>query len=157
MDVVIMAKAMSVCVLNGNEVKMEDKQKLIVGQCSFKGAIDLCVAGLIDIDEIDSFTETKTDMIMKLGQGTTYKYPKEVSAPTTYSGGNSNKPSDKQLGFIKRLIKEVPKSMGDEAQEKVSNGMSGKEASALIESLLQAKEDSKPVAKTPTDENEAPF
>ena len=62
-----------------------DKQRLIVGQCSFKGAIDLCVAGLIELDEIDSFTETKTDMIMKLGQKVSYKYPKEVKAPATQS------------------------------------------------------------------------
>ena len=91
-------------------------------------------------------------MWSKYGFENTYEsYP-----PKSQSSGNSE-PSDKQLNFIKKLLKEVPKSVSDPAQTQVDNGLTGLGASQLIKSLLEEKEKNEPVAKEPANEFESPF
>mgnify|MGYP003111896633 CR=1 FL=1 len=129
------------------------KDRAIVAQVAFKGAIDLAVAGKIDIksvlDATDAYAEHLWD---KYGFENSYEsYPSK-----SQSSGNSD-PTDKQLNFIKKLLKEVPKSVSDSAQTQVDNGLTGLGASQLIKSLLEEKENNEPVAKEPANEFESPF
>ena len=129
------------------------KDRAIVAQVAFKGAIDLAVAGKIDIKSVLDATDAYADHLWsKYGFENTYEpYP-----PKSQSSGNSE-PSDKQLNFIKKLLKEVPKSVSDPAQTQVDNGLTGLGASQLIKSLLEEKEKNEPVAKEPANEFESPF
>ena len=79
------------------------KDRAIVAQVAFKGAIDLAVAGKIDIKSVLDATDAYADHLWsKYGFENTYEsYP-----PKSQSSGNSE-PSDKQLNFIKKLLKEV--------------------------------------------------
>tara|TARA_R100000231_G_scaffold61956_1_gene50363 strand:- start:830 stop:1228 length:399 start_codon:yes stop_codon:yes gene_type:complete len=131
-----------------------NKDKLICTQVAFKGAIELVVAGKIELDEIDSFTSAKTDMMMSNAPQSESQYQQPVAKPFT---AGQNTPTEKQLGFINQLLKQVPKSVSDTARQKVENGLTGKGASALIELLLQEKEANEPVAKTPKNDTDAPF
>ena len=132
-----------------------NKDKLICTQVAFKGAIELAVAGKIELDEIDSFTTAKTDMMMNNAPQSESQYQQPVAK--SFAGGASNQPTEKQLGFINQLLKQVPKSVSDLARQKVENGLTGKGASALIELLLQEKEANERVAKTPKNDTDAPF
>ena len=65
--------------------------------------------------------------------------------------------TDKQINFINKLLKEVPKSVSEPAQSKVDEGLSGVGASSLIKSLLEEKEKNEPKAKDPVNDNDLPF
>ncbi len=135
-----------------------NKDRLIVRQVAFKGAVDLVVAGKLEIDEIISFSKQHTEEIMtEAPQEATYKYgnSSEYKSPQKATA-NFGKPSEKQLGFIASLLKEVPKSERDKITPTVPN-LSGKEASALIEKLISMKDSMTPEARTPKDDSEAPF
>ena len=137
-----------------------NKDRLIVRQVAFKGAVDLVVAGKLEIDEIISFSKKHTEeMMTEAPQEVTYKYgnnntPEYQSPPKATA--NYGKPSEKQLGFIASLLKEVPKAEADKILPTVPK-LSGKEASALIEKLISMKDSMTPEAKTPKDDSEAPF
>ena len=130
------------------------KDKAIIAQVAFKGAIDLAVAGKIELNKVLDATDAYAEhMWDKYGFET--KFESSYSAKPQSSGGGE--PSDKQLNFIKKLLKEVPKSVSDSAQTQVDNGLTGLGASQLIKSLLEEKENNEPVAKEPANEFESPF
>ena len=77
-----------------------------------------------------------------------------AQTPAKIGGGQA---TDKQLGFIYKLLKEVPMSVSSVAQEQVDSGLSGVGASDLIKSLLAEKEKAEPKAKVPANDLESPF
>ena len=134
---------------------MNSKDKAIVAQVAFKGAIDLAVAGKIEVkmilDATDKYAEHLWD---KYG----FYQAKETYPPkTSQSSSGGGEPTEKQINFIKKLLKEVPKSVSDSAKTKVDNGLSGVGASALIKSLIEEKEKIEPKAKDPINDLDAPF
>ena len=130
------------------------KDKAIIAQVAFKGAIDLAVAGKIEVNKVLDATDAYAEhMWDKYGFET--KFESSYSAKPQSSGGGE--PSDKQLNFINKLLKEVPKSVADPAKTQVDNGLTGLGASQLIKSLLEEKEKNEPVAKEPSNELESPF
>tara|TARA_Y100000590_G_scaffold41890_1_gene44671 strand:- start:140 stop:556 length:417 start_codon:yes stop_codon:yes gene_type:complete len=135
----------------------EDKDELIVSQVVFKGGCDLIAVGILELDELKSFKDKWVKELMThKNTSVASEFPKQIYPPSN-NQNRGGSPTDKQVNFIKKLIKEAPKSVSDPAQAKLDSGLSGKEASALIETLLEAKQNAEPKAKTNTDENEAPF
>ena len=109
------------------------KDKAIIAQVAFKGAIDLAVAGKIEVNKVLDATDAYAEhMWDKYGFET--KFESSYSAKPQSSGGGGE-PSDKQLNFINKLLKEVPKSVADPAKSKVDSGLTGLGASQLIKSL----------------------
>ena len=107
----------------------------------------------IDIKSVLDATDAYAEHLWnKYGFESNYE---SYSAKPQSSGGGE--PSDKQLNFIKKLLKEVPKSVSDSAKTQVDNGLTGLGASQLIKSLLEEKEKNEPVAKEPSNDFEAPF
>lgn len=132
---------------------MSSKDKAIVAQVAFKGAIDLAVAGKIEVKMILDATDKYAEHLWE-------KYGFENTYANNTSGGRSNSSglaTDKQINFINKLLKEVPKSVSDSAKTKVDNGLSGVGASALIQSLIDEKEKNEPKAKDPINDLDAPF
>tara|TARA_B100001109_G_scaffold86884_1_gene70864 strand:+ start:127 stop:531 length:405 start_codon:yes stop_codon:yes gene_type:complete len=130
------------------------RDKAIVAQVAFKGAIDLAVAGKIEVKSILDATDAYAQHLWdKYG----FYQARETYEPKTSQSSGGGEPSDKQLNFIKKLLKEVPKSVSDSAKTQVDNGLTGLGASQLIKSLLEEKEKNEPVAKEPSNEFEAPF
>lgn len=130
------------------------KDKAIIAQVAFKGAIDLAVAGKIELNKVLDATDAYAEHLWdKYGFET--KFESSYSAKPQSSGGGE--PSDKQLNFINKLLKEVPKSVSDPARSKVDGGLTGLGASQLIKSLLEEKEKNEPVAKDPINDLDAPF
>lgn len=134
---------------------MNSRDKAIVAQVAFKGAIDLAVAGKIEVkmilDATDKYAEHLWD---KYG----FYQAKETYPPkTSQSSSGGGEPTEKQINFINKLLKEVPKSVSDSAKTKVDNGLSGVGASALIQSLIDEKEKNEPKAKDPINDLDAPF
>ena len=134
---------------------MNSRDKAIVAQVAFKGAIDLAVAGKIEVkmilDATDKYAEHLWD---KYG----FYQAKETYPPkTSQSSSGGGEPTEKQINFIIKLLKEVPKSVSDSAKTKVDNGLSGVGASALIQSLIDEKEKNEPKAKDPINDLDAPF
>ena len=131
------------------------KDKAIIAQVAFKGAIDLAVAGKIEVNKVLDATDAYAEhMWDKYGFQT--KFESSYSAKPQSSGGGGE-PSDKQLNFINKLLKEVPKSVADPAKSKVDSGLTGLGASQLIKSLLEEKEKNEPIAKDPINDLDAPF
>ncbi len=130
------------------------KDKLIVSQVAFKGAIDLAVAGKIEVDMITSATDAYAKHIWDNFGVHEYK---QVSYPPKGKSDYGGEPSTKQINFLNKLIKEVPKSVADSAQAQLDDGLTGVGASTLIKTLLDEKESSAPQAKQSTDDNVAPF
>ena len=132
-----------------------NRDKAIVAQVAFKGAIDLAVAGKIEVKSVLDATDAYAQHLWdKYGF---YQARETYEPKTTQSSGGGGEPTDKQLNFIKKLLKEVPKSVSDPAQTQVDNGLTGLGASQLIKSLLEEKENNEPVAKEPANEFESPF
>ena len=130
------------------------KDKAIIAQVAFKGAIDLAVAGKIELNKVLDATDAYAEHLWdKYGFET--KFESSYSAKPQSSGGGE--PSDKQLNFINKLLKEVPKSVSDPERSKVDSGLPGLGASQLINSLLEEKEKNEPVAKDPINDLDAPF
>ena len=78
------------------EVNM-NKDKLIVAQVVFKGAIDLVVAGKIELDEISGFLTTNVDKLMKfqeLPATTQPPFGKVVEPPKKYKYPKANNDSN---------------------------------------------------------------
>ena len=132
-----------------------NRDKAIVAQVAFKGAIDLAVAGKIEVKSILDATDAYAQHLWdKYG----FYQDKETYSAKPQSFVNSGAgASDKQLNFINKLLKEVPKSVSDSARSKVDNGLTGLGASQLIKSLLEEKEKNEPVAKDPINDLDAPF
>ena len=132
-----------------------NRDKAIVAQVAFKGAIDLAVAGKIEVKSVLDATDAYAQHLWdKYGF---YQARETYEPKTTQSSGGGGEPTDIQLNFIKKLLKEVPKSVSDPAQTQVDNGLTGLGASQLIKSLLEEKEKNEPVAKEPANEFESPF
>jgi len=131
------------------------KDKLIVAQTAFKGAIELATSGKIGMEHIIPTAKKFADEIWKeygIAPEASYTYPKSNVSKPSGSGGEA---TAKQLGFINKLVGEVTKQDADKANTKISDGLTGIGASELIKDLLQAKEDAK---NTPaSDSLEAPF
>ena len=131
-----------------------NKDKLIVTQVAFKGAVDLVVAGKLELDEITSFMESHTENMMKNAPaGDVNVFPKQRPAS---AGNRPNMPSQKQVSYIFSLLKEVPKADADKISPTVAE-LSGKQASELIEKLISMKDSMTPEVKTPKDDSEPPF
>ena len=134
---------------------MNSKDKAIVAQVAFKGAIDLAVAGKIEVkmilDATDKYAEHLWD---KYG----FYQAKETYPPkTSQSSSGSGFATDNQTNFINKLLKEVPKSVSNSAKTKVDNGLTFAGADSLIKSLLNEKENNVPKAKDPINDLDAPF
>ena len=132
------------------------KDKLIVSQVAFKGAIDLAVAGKIGMEHIIPTTKKFCDELWDsygIAESSSYKYPVSKSSES----GGGGEATDKQINFVKKLINEVPKSVADTAQAQLDSGLTGIGASGLIKSLLAEKENAEPKAKEPDNDYEAPF
>ena len=130
------------------------RDKAIVAQVAFKGAIDLAVAGKIEVKSVLDATDAYAQHLWdKYG----FYQARETYEPKTSQSSGGGELSDKQLNFIKKLLKEVPKSVSDSAKTQVDNGLTGLGASELIKSLLEEKKKNEPVAKEPSNEFEAPF
>ena len=134
---------------------MNSKDKAIVAQVAFKGAIDLAVAGKIEVkmilDATDKYAEHLWDKYV-------FYQAKETYPPkTSQSSSGSGFATDNQTNFINKLLKEVPKSVSDSAKTKVDNGLTFAGADSLIKSLLNEKENNVPKAKDPINDLDAPF
>lgn len=146
------------------------RDNLIVAQCCFKGAIDLAVANKITVDEIPELTTKLTEHIINnFGGGTSAVVPaKPVFKPKeNYAKANNNSTpkianpnedaSEKQIGFIKSLISELPLSEQDAYKQLISGKINMGTANGLIDQLKARVDENKPVAKTNTVPEEAPF
>ena len=146
------------------------RDNLIVAQCCFKGAIDLAVANKITVDEIPELTTKLTEHIINnFGGGTSAVVPaKPVFKPKeNYAKANNNSTpkianpnedaSEKQIGFIKSLISELPLSEQDAFKQLIAGKVNKGTASGLINQLKEKIDENEPVAKTDTTPEEAPF
>ena len=145
------------------------RDNLIVAQCCFKGAIDLAVANKIETEEVMKLTQLFTDFILgEYGGGTTAVVPaKPVFKPKeNYAKADNNAPkianpnsdaSEKQIGFIKSLIAELPLSEQDAFKQLISGKVNKGTASGLINQLKAKIDENEPVARTNTAPEEAPF
>jgi len=146
------------------------RDNLIVAQCCFKGAIDLAVANKITVDEIPELTTKLTQHIINnFGGGTSAVVPaKPVFKPKeNYAKANNNSTpkianpnedaSEKQIGFIKSLISELPISEQDAFKQLIAGKVNKGTASGLINQLKAKIDENEPVAKTDTAPQEAPF
>ena len=146
------------------------RDNLIVAQCCFKGAIDLAVANKITVDEIPELTTKLTEHIINnFGGGTSAVVPaKPVFKPKeNYAKANNNSTpkianpnedaSEKQIGFIKSLICELPLSEQDDFKQLIAGKVNKGTASGLINQLKEKIDENEPVAKTDTTPEEAPF
>lgn len=146
------------------------RDNLIVAQCCFKGAIDLAVANKITVDEIPELTTKLTEHIINnFGGGTSAVVPaKPVFKPKeNYAKANNNSTpkianpnedaSEKQIGFIKSLISELPLSEQDAFKQLIAGKVNKGTASGLINQLKAKIDENEPVAKTDTAPQEAPF
>tara|TARA_R100001460_G_scaffold102959_1_gene147910 strand:- start:8169 stop:8615 length:447 start_codon:yes stop_codon:yes gene_type:complete len=146
------------------------RDNLIVAQCCFKGAIDLAVANKITVDEIPELTTQLTKHIINnFGGGTSAVVPaKPVFKPKeNYAKANNNSTpkianpsedaSEKQIGFIKSLISELPLSEQDAYKQLIAGKVNKGTASGLINQLKEKIDENEPVAKTNTAPEEAPF
>ena len=146
------------------------RDNLIVAQCCFKGAIDLAVANKITVDEIPELTTKLTEHIINnFGGGTSAVVPaKPVFKPKeNYAKANNNSTpkianpnedaAEKQIGFIKSLISELPLSEQDAFKQLIAGKVNKGTASGLINQLKAKIDENEPVAKTDTAPQEAPF
>ena len=146
------------------------RDNLIVAQCCFKGAIDLAVSNKITVDEIPEMTTKLTQHIINnFGGGVTAVVPAQpVFKPKeNYVKANNNSTpkianpsedaSDKQIGFIKSLIAELPVSEQDAYKQLIAGKVNKGTASGLINQLKEKIDENEPVARTDTSPSEAPF
>jgi len=146
------------------------RDNLIVAQCCFKGAIDLAVSNKITVEEIPELTTKLTEHIINnFGGGTSAVVPaKPVFKPKeNYAKANNNSTpkianpsedaSEKQIGFIKSLISELPLSEQDAYKQLIAGKVNKGTASGLINQLKEKIDENEPVAKTNTTPEEAPF
>jgi hypothetical protein len=135
-----------------------NKDELIVRQVAIKGAIELVIADKDNGTDMFELAQSIQDWVLEPFESENVSQQKPFSEtaqpPAKTGGGNA---TDKQLGFIYKLLKEVPMSVSSVAQEKVDNGLSGVGASDLIKSLLAEKEKAEPKAKAPANDFESPF
>jgi len=150
---------------------MANKDKLIVSQVAFKGAIDLAVAGKIPVDEIISNTHEFANAIWTEYGTAEFKgtpvYKKTWSADKPKaSGGGKRLASVKSLDYLESLINKLPPAERQVYLDMLDGEMTQAVASSLIEKLKEApdsnvatKEELEKLARPKEDiaENEAPF
>ena len=149
---------------------MANKDKLIVSQVAFKGAIDLAVAGKITVDEIINTTDEFTNAIWSNYGTAEFKgtpvYKKTWSADKPKTSGGKKMASVKSLDYLESLITKLPVSQRQAYLDMLDGEMTQAVASGLIEKLKEApdsnvatKEQLEDMARPIKDipENEAPF
>jgi len=146
------------------------KDNLIVAQCCFKGAIDLAVANKITVDEINEVTKQFTENIINnWGGGITAVVPAKptfnpnanwgkakANTPAKIQNPNADA-SEKQIGYIKSLIAELPVSEQSVYTDLLKGKVNKGTASAMIEKLKGIIDDNAPKPKLDTTPDEAPF
>lgn len=137
-----------------------NKDKLIVRQVAIKGAIELVIADKNNDKDMFELAQSIQDWVLEPYSDSEFisqeqSFASSVAQTPAKTGGGQA--TDKQLGFIYKLLKEVPMSVSSVAQEKVDSGLSGVGASDLIKSLLAEKEKAEPKAKVPANDLESPF
>lgn len=152
---------------------MANKDKLIVSQVAFKGAIDLAVAGKIPVEEIMVTTDDFTDAIWDSYGTAEYKatpvvkktWSSERPKGSTNSGGKKLA-SVKSLDYLESLISKLPPAQRQTYLDMLDGSMTQTVASALIEKLKEApdsnsatKEELEKMARPlkDTKPDEAPF
>ena len=126
------------------------KDKAIVAQVAFKGAIDLAVADKIQISEIIDFTNKYADAIWdRYGFGDYESFRKEKGAVT------SDRPaSDKQKSFVSSLFNKLTIQQQQQYKDKVdTNSMTISAASDFIQTFQDLIEKNK---NTPVNLDDAP-
>ena len=137
-----------------------NKDKLIVRQVAIKGAIELVIADKNNNKDMFELAQSIQDWVLEPYSDSEFisqeqSFASSVAQAPAKTG--SGQATDKQLGFIYKLLKEVPMSVSSVAQEQVDSGLSGVGASDLIKSLLAEKEKAEPKAKVPANDLESPF
>ena len=124
---------------------MSNKDKLIVSQVAFKGAIDLAVAGKIAVEEIlDTTNEFTTAIWSSYGtaefKGTPVKRTWSSDKPTynKSSGGGKKLASEKSLDYLESLISKLPTDQRKGYLDMLDGEMTQTVASAMIEKLKEA-------------------
>tara|TARA_R100000278_G_scaffold119280_1_gene100574 strand:- start:38 stop:430 length:393 start_codon:yes stop_codon:yes gene_type:complete len=126
------------------------KDRAIVAQCAFKGAIDLCVAEKIQMSEIMDYTYKYADAMWdKYGFESSYD-----SGSNNYSGGKDRPASDKQKSFVSSLFNKLTIQQQQQYKDKVdTNSMTISDASDFIQTFQDLIEKNK---NTPVNLDDAP-
>lgn len=125
---------------------MSNKDKLIVSQVAFKGAIDLAVAGKIPVDEIMEMTnDFTTELWSNYGtaefKGTPVKRTWSTDKPNynkSSAGGGKKLASEKSLDYLESLISKLPVDQRKAYLDMLDGTMTQAVASAMIEKLKEA-------------------
>ena len=126
------------------------KDRAIVAQCAFKGAIELCVAEKIQMSEIMDYTYKYADAMWdKYGFESYESFRKEKGAVT------SDRPaSDKQKSFVSSLFNKLTIQQQQQYKDKVdTNSMTISDASDFIQTFQDLIEKQK---NTPVNLDDAP-
>jgi len=122
---------------------MMKRDESIVVQVAFKGAIELAVAGKIEIADVESTTKAFNKVMVDLIPEAEAEEGKFYKSNLNYNKvGNSA--SDKQINFIKQLKPQTTKAMQDKVDSINFDELKAKDASKLIEDLLADKEANTP-------------
>ena len=126
------------------------KDRAIVAQCAFKGAIELCVAEKIQMSEIMDYTYKYADAMWdKYGFESSYD-----SGSSNYSGGKDRQDSDKQKSFVSSLFNKLTIQQQQQYKDKVdTNSMTISDASDFIQTFQDLIEKNK---NTPVNLDDAP-
>ena len=127
------------------------KDRAIVAQCAFKGAIELCVAEKIQMSEIMDYTYKYADAMWDTyGFESSYDSGKSDS----YSGGSDKPASDKQKSFISNLFNKLTLQQQQQYKDKVDTAsMTISDASDFIKTFQDLIEKNK---NTPVNLDDAP-
>ena len=127
------------------------KDRAIVAQVAFKGAIDLAVADKIQMTEILDFTTKYADALWD-----TYGFESSYDSgkSNSYSGSSDRPASDKQKSFVSSLFNKLTIQQQQQNKDKVDTAsMTISDASDFIQTFQDLIEKNK---NTPVNLDDAP-
>ncbi|QDP46730.1 MAG: hypothetical protein Tp156SUR915002_20 [Prokaryotic dsDNA virus sp.] len=120
----------------------------IMVSVAYKGAVDLASNGIIKANEIDQCTKKHLDILIGLVES---KSDLDTGSKKQYSGGfTKGKPTENQLGLLKKLASEVGENLD-------LDKLTFDEASANIKRLLDNKKNPKQASEKQMEETGTPF
>ena len=132
------------------EGRTMSRDKAIIAQVAFKGAVDLAVEDKIQVSDILDFTHKYADALWD-----SYGFESINDSGGNYSGGGGDRPaSDKQKSFVSSLFSKLTIQQQNQYRDKVNTGsMSIADASEFIQSFQELIEKNK---NTPVNLDDAP-
>jgi len=125
---------------------MMKRDESIVVQVAFKGAIELALAGKVEVSDIGkAVTDFNKIMVDLIPEATAEEQQQQKEFKPSYNYNKvGNSASDKQINYIKQLKPQATKGMQDKVDSINFDELKGKDASKLIEDLIADKEANQP-------------